>query len=57
MEPLCDPSWGKHGIGFAGDSNLHVLWTNGSSVLHLWDEEAEAVMGKEPPASVHPRLC
>lgn len=56
MGPLCDPSWGKHGIGIAGDTNPDVLWTGGSGLFHLWDEGTEAVQRREHPASVHPRL-
>lgn len=34
-EPLCDPMWGKYGIGIAGGPNSDLLQTGGSGLLHL----------------------
>lgn len=57
MGPPCDLSWGKHGIGFAGDTSPVILWTGWCDPVHLWEEEIEAGQKREHPVLVHPRLC
>lgn len=33
VEPLCNPIWGKYGIGTSGDSNPDLFQTGGSGLL------------------------
>lgn len=49
MGPPCDLSWGKPGIGIAGDTSPDVLWTGWSDPVHLWEGETEAGQRREHP--------
>lgn len=63
MGPPCDLSWGKPGIGIAGDTSLDVLRTGWSDPVKTFPR---FIFGKgklrqaregNTPVSVHPRLC